>query len=238
MLICSALVVAGWGYFLYYGTLDPLGGINSLWPLFGIANQMLAAIALCVATTVLVKSGRARFAWVTGLPLVWLVAVTTAAAWEKLFSPDLRVGFLSHANDLAAQLAAGSADGERRRAGADPDLQRPARCRVDLVLLDHGLGAGRRDGAHLSRIAVRPALPAARRDAARADAVGRGLRRCGSRCSDSGRCCASSRATTPTSATSPTGAREHAADGVAPLDRAAFCREEQRRKWEGVRRCC
>jgi carbon starvation protein len=111
VLICSALVVAGWGYFLYFGTIDPLGGINSLWPLFGIANQMLAAIALCVATTVLVKSGRVRFVWVTALPLVWLVAVTTSAAWEKLFSPDLRVGFLSHANDLAAQLEAGSLTG-------------------------------------------------------------------------------------------------------------------------------
>jgi carbon starvation protein len=92
-------------------SVDPLGGINSLWPLFGIANQMLAAIALCVATTVLVKSGRARFAWVTVLPLVWLVAVTSTAAWEKLFSPDLRVGFLSHANDLAAKLEAGSLTG-------------------------------------------------------------------------------------------------------------------------------
>jgi carbon starvation protein len=111
VLICSGLVVVGWGYFLYFGTIDPLGGINSLWPLFGIANQMLAAIALCVATTVLVKSGRVRFAWVTVLPLVWLVAVTTSAAWEKLFSPDLRIGFLSHADDLAAQLAAGSLSG-------------------------------------------------------------------------------------------------------------------------------
>ena len=112
VLICSALVVAGWGYFLYFGTIDPLGGINSLWPLFGIANQMLAAIALCVATTVLVKSGRARFAWVTVLPLTWLVIVTSAAAWEKLFSPDLRVGFLSHANDLAAQVASGALTGD------------------------------------------------------------------------------------------------------------------------------
>jgi carbon starvation protein len=111
VLICSALVVAGWGYFLYFGTIDPLGGINSLWPLFGIANQMLAAIALCVATTVLVKSGRARFVWVTALPLAWLVLVTSVAAWEKLFSPDLRVGFLSHAADLEAQLQAGSLTG-------------------------------------------------------------------------------------------------------------------------------
>jgi carbon starvation protein len=93
------------------GTIDPLGGINSLWPLFGIANQMLAAIALCVATTVIVKSRKARFVWVTALPLTWLVAVTSTAAWQKLFSPDLRIGFLSHADDLAAQIASGALTG-------------------------------------------------------------------------------------------------------------------------------
>ncbi|MES2625632.1 MAG: carbon starvation CstA family protein [Pseudomonadota bacterium] len=106
--LCSGLVVAGWGYFLYMGVVDPLGGINSLWPLFGIANQMLAAIALCVATAIIVKSHRMQYAWVTALPLVWLVIITTSAAWEKLFNPDIRIGFLSHARDLADKLAAGS----------------------------------------------------------------------------------------------------------------------------------
>jgi len=107
VLLTSGLVVSGWGYFLYMGTIDPLGGINSLWPLFGIANQMLAAIALCVATTILVKSDKARYAWITGAPLAWLITVTSAAAWEKLFSPETRVGFLTHAQDLADRLNAG-----------------------------------------------------------------------------------------------------------------------------------
>jgi carbon starvation protein len=113
VLLTSAAVVCAWGYFLYMGTIDPLGGINSLWPLFGISNQMLAAIALCVATAILVKSRRARYAPVTALPLAWLVTITSAAAWEKLFSPELRVGFLAHANDLAAKLAAGTIDAEK-----------------------------------------------------------------------------------------------------------------------------
>jgi len=108
VILTSGLVVAAWGYFLYMGTIDPLGGINSLWPLFGIANQMLAAIALCIATTIIMKSGRAQYAWVTGAPLAWLVIITTSAAWQKLFSPELRIGFLSHARDLADKLAAGT----------------------------------------------------------------------------------------------------------------------------------
>ncbi|HTT08163.1 MAG TPA: carbon starvation CstA family protein [Gammaproteobacteria bacterium] len=112
VLLCSGGVVAAWGYFLYAGTKDPLGGINSLWPLFGIANQMLAAIALCVATTILIKSGvrtgRVHYAAITGLPLLWLVTITSTAAWEKLFSPELRVGFLAHARDLGDKLAAGA----------------------------------------------------------------------------------------------------------------------------------
>jgi len=111
--ISSALFVAAWGYFLWQGVKDPLGGVNILWPLFGIANQLLAGIALSVATGIIIKMGKARYAWVTGLPLSWLAVVCTSAAWEKVLSSNPAIGFLSSAAQMQQQLLAGTLSPER-----------------------------------------------------------------------------------------------------------------------------
>ena len=105
--VATLLCVGGWGWFLYQGVIDPLGGINTLWPLFGIANQMLAAIALLLVGTLLVKAQRARHAWVALLPASWILVVTLSAGWQKLFHADPRIGFLAHADKFSAAANAG-----------------------------------------------------------------------------------------------------------------------------------
>jgi carbon starvation protein len=133
VLLSSALVVAGWGYFLFIGVVDPNGGINILWPLFGIANQLLAGIALCVATGILVKQGKLRYAWVTAAPLAWLAIITTTATWQKVTSSDARVGFLAAADQLADKLASGALNPEQ--AAVAPQLIFNQRLDAALAML-------------------------------------------------------------------------------------------------------
>lgn len=107
-LLATTLAVSGWGYFLYQGVIDPLGGINTLWPLFGIANQMLAGMALILCTTVLIKMKKLRFAWITALPCIWVLTTTLYAGWLKIFSENPKIGFLAHAEKFNQAAASGT----------------------------------------------------------------------------------------------------------------------------------
>jgi carbon starvation protein CstA len=105
--IATALCVGCWGYFLYQGVVDPLGGINTLWPLFGIANQMLAAIALTICCVCLIKMKRDKYVWIPLVPTVWLAICTLTAGWQKLFHENVRIGFLSHGKKYSEAMAQG-----------------------------------------------------------------------------------------------------------------------------------
>ncbi len=128
----TAISVGAWGYFLYQGVTDPLGGINTLWPLFGISNQMLAAVALTLCTVVIFKMKRERYAFVTIIPTAWLCICTLTAGWQKIFSADPKIGFLAHAQRYAAAAAEGKILAPAKN--ADQMSQIILNDRIDAVL--------------------------------------------------------------------------------------------------------
>lgn len=170
-LVGTALAVGLWGYFLYSGVTDPLGGINTLWPLFGISNQMLAAIALILSTVLLFKMKRDRYAWVTMVPTAWLLICTLTAGWQKLFDANPKIGFLAHANVFSEALARGEILAPAKSAA---EMQRiilndridAALCVLFIVvvlsILIYGIGAIRKAKAttHPTAQEVGDALPA------------------------------------------------------------------------------
>ncbi len=168
-LIATALAVGAWGYFLYAGVTDPLGGINTLWPLFGISNQMLAAIALTLSTVLLFKMKRQRYAWVTMAPAAWLLICTLTAGWQKLFHADPRIGFLAHARKFSDALARGEVLAPAKTAAEMRQIILNDRVdagltaffvAVVLAILVYGVGAVRKARANPQPTALEVGTPA------------------------------------------------------------------------------
>jgi carbon starvation protein len=160
ILTTSALIVGAWGYFLWQGVKDPLGGINSLWPLFGISNQLLATVALCVATTIIIKMGKARYAAVTLVTLGWLVSVTFTASWHKMLDPNPRIGFLAHARQLAAAPSTPELSRLIFNDRLDALVTGILVCMVALVLLESALEwAGVLSGRKQAQVKEAPFVP-------------------------------------------------------------------------------
>ena len=134
-IIATAICVGAWGYFLYQGVTDPLGGVNTLWPLFGISNQMLAAVALTLCTVVMFRMKRERYAWVTIAPTAWLAVCTLTAGLQKVFHPDPGIGFLSHANRYSDALAQGQVIAPAQNAGQMSQIVWNDRIDAALALL-------------------------------------------------------------------------------------------------------
>ncbi|PWT97165.1 MAG: carbon starvation protein A [Terriglobia bacterium] len=160
VVVSTILVVAAWGYFLVQGVRDPLGGVNSLWPLFGISNQLLASVALCVATTILLKMHGPKYLWITCLPLIWLVIVTFTASWQRIFSPQPSLGFLAQAEQLAAGPQTAATQALIFNARLDAAVCGVLLVMVAIILVDslrvwYGILRGTRD----SRVSEAPFVP-------------------------------------------------------------------------------